>query len=188
MKFPELETPRLTLNKLSQQDKQALFDIFSDQKVIKFYDIDAYQSEQQSLELIEFFNLRFAENAGIRWAIRIKDSGQLIGTCGFNSWSPKMKNASIGYELSSRYWGLGYASEAVSKIIELAFSTDSPFSEVYRIQGDTMLGNLASESVLKKLGFKEEGIRRASGFWKDEFHDLKCFGLIKPEFNAIQQP
>ena len=48
-----------------------------------------------------------------------------------------------------------------------------------------MIGNTASESVLKKLGFKEEGIRRSSGFWKNEFHDLKCFGLIKPEFKEI---
>ncbi|WP_042153559.1 hypothetical protein, partial [Pseudoalteromonas sp. '520P1 No. 412'] len=47
------------------------------------------------------------------------------------------------------------------------------------------IGNAASESVLKKLGFKEEGIRRSSGFWKKEFHDLKCFGLIKPEFKEI---
>ncbi len=96
-----------------------------------------------------------------------------------------MKNAGLGYELSSFYWGLGYASEAISKIIELAFSVDTPFHELYRIQGDTMIGNIASESILKKLGFKEEGIRRASGYWKGEFHDLKCFGLIKPEFIEI---
>ncbi|TMP77223.1 N-acetyltransferase, partial [Pseudoalteromonas phenolica] len=34
-------------------------------------------------------------------------------------------------------------------------------------------------------GFREEGIRRASGYWKGDFHDLKCFGLIKPEFIEI---
>ncbi len=96
-----------------------------------------------------------------------------------------MKNAGIGYELSSRYWGLGYACEAVNTIIQFAFSNDQPLGELYRIQGDIMIGNAASESVLKKLGFKEEGIRRSSGFWKNEFHDLKCFGLIKPEFKEI---
>ncbi|WMO12624.1 GNAT family N-acetyltransferase [Pseudoalteromonas piscicida] len=185
MKFPELETSRLILNKLSRDDSLALLAIFSDESVVKFYDIEAYKTEAQSLALIDFFNSRFAENMGIRWAIRLKDSGKLIGTCGFNSWNPKMKNAGLGYELSSFYWGLGYASEAISKIIELAFSVDTPFHELYRIQGDTMIGNIASESILKKLGFKEEGIRRASGFWKGEFHDLKCFGLIKPEFIEI---
>ncbi|WP_290610545.1 GNAT family N-acetyltransferase [Arsukibacterium sp. UBA3155] len=185
MQFPELETSRLILNQLSKDDGQALLNIFADDKVVKYYDIDVYTSEEQSLELIDFFNNRFIERAGIRWAIRVKDTGKLIGTCGFNSLSQKMKNAGIGYELSSNYWGLGYATEAICKIIELAFSNESPFGEIYRIQGDTMIGNLASETVLKKLGFKEEGVRRSSGFWKNEFHDLKCFGLIKPEFKEI---
>lgn len=182
MKFPELETSRLILNKLSRNDGLDLFNIFSDKDVVKYYDIDVYNSEAQSLALIEFFNNRFADKAGIRWAIRMKSSGELIGTCGFNTWNPKMKNASIGYELSSMYWGRGFASEAIHKIIEFAFSAETPFDGLYRIQGDIMLGNIASEIVLKKLGFQEEGVRRASGYWKGDFHDLKCFGLIKPEF------
>lgn len=185
MQFPELETPRLILNELSESDSQALLDIFSDENVIKFYDIDVYDSEKQSLELIKFFNQRFADKSGVRWAIRVKSTGKLIGTCGFNSINLKMKSAGIGYELSSKYWGVGYASEAVGKIIQFVFSNGQPLGELYRIQGDTMIGNTASDSVLKKLGFKEEGIRRSSGFWKNEFHDLKCFGLIKPEFKEI---
>lgn len=45
-----------------------------------------------------------------------------------------------------------------------------------------MPGNQASEALLRKLGFKEEGLRRDSGFWKGCFHDLKCFGLLNTEF------
>jgi len=73
------------LTKLSMDDSQTLFNIFSDEDVIKFYDINVYDSEDQSLKLIEFFNTRFIEAVGIRWAIRLKDSSKLIGTCGFNS-------------------------------------------------------------------------------------------------------
>jgi ribosomal-protein-alanine N-acetyltransferase len=185
MKFPELKTSRLVLNNLSKDDGLALLDIFSDENVVRYYDIDVFKSEEKALELIDFFSNRFTQESGIRWAIRVKDSGKLIGTCGFNVLNPKMRNAVIGYELSSKYWGHGYATEAINKIIELAFSTEAPFGQLYRIQGDIMIGNTASESVLKKLGFKEEGIRRASGFWKNEFHDLKCFGLIKPEFKEL---
>ncbi|RRS08490.1 N-acetyltransferase [Pseudoalteromonas sp. J010] len=185
MNFPKIKTSRLILNQLENEDKNALFKIFSDEKVVKFYDIDVFESEQQSLELINFFNKRFAGKTGIRWAIRDKDTGELVGTCGFNSWNTNMKNATIGYELSSCYWGSGLASEALSAIIQFAFYNDTLFGQVYRIQGDTMLGNTASESVLRKLGFKQEGIRRSSGFWKGKFHDLKCFGLIKPEFEEV---
>ena len=183
MSFPNLATGRLTLQQLTKQDAKALFEIFSDQAVVKFYDIEAFDSELQAVKLIEFFNTRFDEKAGIRWGIRLQETDELIGTCGFNSWNQKMKNAGIGYELSSHHWGMGYATEALHKIIQSAFSNHLPLGEVYRIQGDTMIGNHASESVLIKLGFVDEGVRRASGYWKNAFHDLKCFGLLKPDFN-----
>ncbi|MFY8350607.1 GNAT family N-acetyltransferase [Pseudoalteromonas sp. SSM20] len=180
--FPNLDTSRLTLNMLTNNDNDTLFLIFSDQEVVKFYNIEAFTSKQQSLDLINFFNQRFDKLEGIRWAIRLKETGELIGTCGFNSFNPKMRNTVIGYEFASAHWGKGYATEALNAIIAFAYSAHSPFGELYRIQADTMLGNVASETVLNKLGFREEGIRRASGFWKNDYHDLKCFGLLKPEF------
>ncbi len=182
MIFPKLATQRLILSQLTSADSNDLLTIFSDQKVVRFYDIEAYESNEQALNLINFFNQRFAELAGIRWAIRLRESGQLVGTCGFNSWNPKMKNAGIGYELASDYWGQGYTSEALHKIISAAFAGQLPFTELHRIQADTMLGNHASEAVLRKLGFVEEGVRRGSGYWKGAFHDLKCFGLLKSDF------
>ncbi len=182
MNFPELQTSRLSLTKLTVNDSNAVFNIFSDHNVIKFYDTEAFDSEVQARKLIESFNDRFIEGVGIRWAIRLKETGELIGTCGFNSWNTKMKNTGIGYELSSKYWGYGFATEALHKIIDSAFSQQLPLGEVFRIQGDTMLDNAASESVLIKLGFTLEGIRRGFGYWKNKHHDLKCYGLIKPEF------
>lgn len=49
-------------------------------------------------------------------------------------------------------------------------------------QADTIPGNSASESLLRRLGFKEEGLRRECGYWKNKFHDLKCFGLLRTEY------
>jgi len=87
--------------------------------------------------------------------------------------------------LLPKYWRMGFTSEAVHSIVNAAFSGELPCGELNRIQGDTVTGNLASESLLLKVGFKEEGIRRQSGYWKNQFHDLKCFGLIKSEYLEI---
>jgi [ribosomal protein S5]-alanine N-acetyltransferase len=73
----------------------------------------------------------------------------------------------------------------VREIIRFGFSGCLPCGVLNRIQGDTVPGNVASEEVLKKSGFKEEGLLRESGYWKGRFHDLKCFGLIKTEYNGI---
>ena len=185
MLFPILETNRLRLDSLSIEDSNSVFELFSNDSVVEYYDLEAFTEESQATKLIEFFNSRFKDNSGIRWAIRLKDTNQLIGTCGFNSWSLKMKNAVIGYDLLPKFWGKGITTEAVNRIVKAAFLGELPCGKLHRIQGDTVPGNFASESLLLKIGFKEEGLRRQSGFWKNQFHDLKCFGLIKSEYTEI---
>lgn len=181
MDFPQLSTSRLFLRKLTEQDGAAIFNLFADDAVVKYYDLAAFTEPQQAVNLINFFNKRFDEGVGIRWAICLKESDKVIGTCGFNSWNAAMKSAVIGYDLMPEYWGNGYITEAVGEILKLGFSGLLPCGELFRVQADTIPGNTASEKVLIKLDFKEEGIRRSAGFWKEQFHDLKCFGLLKSD-------
>ena len=181
MAFPALETPRLWLTELQADDETEIFSLFSTPAVVEYYDLAVFSEPEQAVNLIRLFKARYAEQAGIRWAIRLKTTGKLIGTCGFNSWHSKMQNGVIGYDLQPAFWGKGYALEAVRAIIELAFSGDLPCGKLHRIQADTVPGNHASEALLRKLGFKEEGLRRQCGYWKNQFHDLKCFGLLKSE-------
>lgn len=185
MSFPVLETNRLKLDALSKEDSTSLFELFSDNSVVEYYDLDAFTELSQAINLIEFFNVRFKEKSGIRWAIRLKETNEFIGTCGFNAWNPKMKNATLGYDLLPKYWGMGFTSEAVHRIVQAAFLGELSCGKLNRIQGDTVPGNSASESLLLKVGFKEEGLRRQSGYWKKQFHDLKCFGLIRSEYSEI---
>ena len=183
--FPELVTPRLKLTNLTLEDTESVFNLFSDKRVVKYYDLEAFKEQNQATNIIDFFNSRFDENTGIRWAIRLKETNTFLGTCGFNSWSPKMKNAVIGYDLLPEFWGNGYTTEAVHSIIQSAFLGKLACGQLNRIQADTIPENLASESVLLKVGFKEEGLRRESGFWKNQFHDLKCYGLIQSEYKEV---
>ncbi|WP_394189285.1 GNAT family N-acetyltransferase [Pseudoalteromonas atlantica] len=186
MLFPVLETHRLTLDHLSKEDSMSLFELFSDKRVVEYYDLAAFTELSQASNLIAFFNSRFNENSGVRWAIRLKETNEFIGTCGFNSWNLKMQSAVIGYDLLPKYWGMGFSTEAVHRIVKAAFLGELPCGKLNRIQGDTVPGNSASEALLLKVGFKEEGIRRQSGYWKNQFHDLTCFGLIKSEYREIE--
>ncbi len=182
MQFPALETNRLLLTEIVAEDASSIFDLFSCRTVIEYYDLDVFTSLEQANDLIRFFRARYESASGIRWAIREKQANALIGTLGFNSWNGKMKNAVIGYDLLPAYWGNGYACESVRAIIHAAFSGGLSCGPLHRIQADTVPGNVASEALLRRVGFKEEGLRRESGFWKNAFHDLKCFGLLKSDF------
>lgn len=184
MEFPEIETNRLVLTEIKPDDAAAIYELFSNKLVVEYYDLEAFIAVEQARELISMLRSRYETSTGIRWAIRLKNSGNVIGTCGFNSWSSKMKNAVIGYDLIPGSWGNGYASEAVRAIVLAAFDGKLPCGALNRIQADTVPGNNTSEALLRRLGFKEEGLRRECGYWKDAFHDLKCFGLLKSELNA----
>jgi ribosomal-protein-alanine N-acetyltransferase len=183
MVVPLLQTQRLELTEISLDDRTAIFEIFSNEDVVKYYDLAPYKDPGQAEELIRLFSARLEQSAGIRWAIRLKGDNKCIGTCGFNSWSQAMSSATIGYDLNRTYWGQGIITEALIPIIQSAFIGVLPCGDINRIQADTVPGNIASEKVLRKLGFKEEGLRRQCGFWKNAFHDLKCFGLLKSEFH-----
>jgi [ribosomal protein S5]-alanine N-acetyltransferase len=183
--FPALETERLLLTELQDDDEPEIFTLFSNPSVVEYYDLAAFTEPGQAGNLISLFKSRYTEQAGIRWAIRLKATGKLIGTCGFNSWNSKMQNAVIGYEVLPAFWGRGYASEAIRTIVEIAFAGDLACGKLHRIQADSIPGNDASETLLRRIGFKEEGLRRECGYWKNKFHDLKCFGLLRSEFISI---
>lgn len=174
----------MKLNALGSEDSEFLYKHFANKEVVEYYDLEVFTSIDQALALIQLFKKRFDEELGIRWAIRLKDIDVFVGTCGFNSWNSKMKSSVIGYDITRDYWGNGYATEALEEIIKFGFSGSLPCGEINRIQADTVPGNIASEAVLIKLGFQEEGLLRQSGYWKGCFHDLKCFGLIKSEYNG----
>ena len=183
MSFPEFTTNRLSLTRITSSDAESIFELFSSPEVVRFYDLEAFKERTQAETLIRLFESRRQSSAGIRWAIRIKKSGNLIGTCGFNSWSEKMRNATIGYDLKPEYWNNGIITEALIEIIRAAFAGVLPCGPLHRIQADTIPGNVASEKVLLKLGFKEEGIRRECAYLRGSYHDMKCFGLLRSCFS-----
>lgn len=94
-----------------------------------------------------------------------------------------MRNGTIGYDLKPAYWNKGIATEALVEIIGVAFSGRLACGPLHRIQADTIPGNIASEKVLRKLGFKGEGTRRESVYVRSPFQYMKCFGLLRPEFS-----
>lgn len=184
LNLPTLQTDRLTLNKISLIDAPAIFELFSNEAVVAYYNLAQFTDVSQARTLIEALQTQFNSNNGVRWAIRLKGSDRLIGSCGLNSFNEKSHSTVIGYDLLPDFWGKGIAFEAVNAMISGLYKDQIIDSPINRIQADTVPGNDASEKLLLKLGFEKEGLRRQSGYWKNAYHDLNCFGLIKNDFLA----
>ena len=90
------------------------------------------------------------------WFIRL-NSGEAIGDYCFKGLSDGC--VEIGYGLLPKYWGKGYATEAVIAAVEWALRQPG----VMRIEAETEPDNTASQRVLEKSGFVPTGTNGEEG-------------------------
>ncbi|MBS7566348.1 GNAT family N-acetyltransferase [Mucilaginibacter sp. Bleaf8] len=88
------------------------------------------------------------------WEIVLKDINTAIGGIGFGGYPDDYGTTSVGYVISQQRQGKGYATEALLALLEWGFS----FSVLKQVDADTTPGNIASQRVLLKAGFKQISI------------------------------
>lgn len=84
----------------------------------------------------------------------LKD-GKLVGDIGLYLDSQK-KKGEIAYWLGRKYWGKGYAHEAVSELIDFGFSSLG----VEEIKEHVFDCNASSQKLLERFGFYDDGLFR----------------------------
>ncbi len=178
--IPKIETERLTLSAIHPNQADSVFEIYSDPRVTEHSEIDTFADLRQASALINKFTYWFQHDQGVRWGVYLKSTQQLIGVCCFDTYLVKFHSVNLGYDFASAHWGNGYATEAVSKIVEYAFESGLGF-KINRISAMTHLENQASEQVLTKIGFAKEGHLRKFGFWDNRYHDMNLFSRLRDD-------
>lgn len=176
--FPVLETERFRLRKMEEGDAPQVFDYFSKDEVTRYYDLDSFQEEKQAVEIINRWNGRFQENEGIRWGIALKETDEIIGSCGFHQWEKEHFKAEVGFEVHPNYWRQGVMSEVLRPTLKYGFEEMS----LNRIEAFYDPENTASKKCLEKAGFMFEGVLRKAAFEKGIFCDAAVCSLLKEEF------
>jgi [ribosomal protein S5]-alanine N-acetyltransferase len=187
--FPTVVTERLLLRNFSENDANAIYEIFSNESVAEFYDSEAFTHIDQAKSFVNS-RIRLNEEGGIRafrWAICMKSEPNIvIGSCGFHSANKSFSSFEIGYELNQSYWRKNIAFEAVDAMLNYCFVNDFPFS-INRISATTNLDSTRSIKLLCRLGFTEEGVLRQYGYWKNKFHDVRLFSILQSEAKSKNQ-
>jgi [ribosomal protein S5]-alanine N-acetyltransferase len=111
--------------------------------------------------------LREAEDL-VDFGIFAESGNELVGRIQLSGISPPpFANAHLGYFVSERNNGRGYATAAVRQAVDAAFGD----LELHRVQAAVIPSNGASIRVLEKTGFREEGLARRylqiAGIWQD---------------------
>ncbi len=61
MQFPELSTDRLKLNQITSDDADSIYELFSNPKVVEYYDFDVFTETDQSQHFIKQMQDRFGK-------------------------------------------------------------------------------------------------------------------------------
>lgn len=148
MNFPELETDRLLMKILTMNYKNEVFELFSDEHITQYMDIEPCKDMAEAEEIIQFH----LDDTGCRWGIFEKETSEFMGTCGFHLWEKgERSRAEIGFDLHKRFWGKGYMQEAVKKLAEFGFSE----MELDMIDATVETENSRSIALLSRLGFEK---------------------------------
>ena len=141
-----LETNRLIVECFKTSDISDWAKTESDVNVRRFVDgkVLSFVEARTYVEM----NIRQYKKIGYgRYAVRLKETGNLIGMCGFLK---ENYGIDFGYRYSKNSWGKGFGFEAAKVVLNYGFS-ELGFE---KLVGLTAEENSGSIRILEKLGFK----------------------------------
>jgi [ribosomal protein S5]-alanine N-acetyltransferase len=171
--FPTIETERLHLFEISKRHIPAMYQLFTDPEVTKFYHVLPVKNLNDMAVIIQMLKSKYEKAEAVRWGISLKNSDHLIGTIGFNNYS-KGHRAAVAYALMPGYWRQGYMTEAISAVLEFGFRK----LNLIRIEAEVMPGNDASEKLLQKNGFRFEGLLKQWLIWEGKYFDINMYSIL----------
>ena len=181
-KIPTIFTDRLILRKIAVSDLYDVFDYSRREEVSRYLLWSPHTDPQMTKNHLRYVQTRYAKHDFFDWAVVIAESGKMIGTCGFAHLDETNNAAEIGYVLNSDYWGMGYAPEAVMRVMTFGFDTLG-FNRIY---ARILEGNTASERVAEKCGMRHESIHRRAIIVKGEYKTYSEYAILKDEFDKLK--
>jgi [ribosomal protein S5]-alanine N-acetyltransferase len=181
-KLPILSTNRLSLRGIRDADAEELFKIKSNRELTEGYGGRTHSSIEDTLRWIERVRAGYKNRESLFWCVTLKPQDAAIGSCLFWHLDDSFKCAELGYELHPDFWQKGIMAEAVAAILQYGFG-ELGFN---RVEACPFAANIASNKLLIRLGFVQEGNLRQRCFVNDRFEDQLYFGLLREEWAKLQ--
>lgn len=167
----EIPTERTVLRFIEMTDLEQIHHLHSLTETDEFNALGIPNSIDETKSIIEPW---VAENKlpiiqNYTFAIDNKLDKKFIGLFGLKLGNKKYKRGEVWFKLHTDSWNKGYATEALSSVLNYAFTT----LKLHRIEAGCAVANGGSARVLEKAGMIREGRKRQvlplkSG-WSDNF-------------------
>jgi [ribosomal protein S5]-alanine N-acetyltransferase len=147
---PVLDTPRLRLRTLREDDAAAVYAYGRDPAVTRFVSWPRHRSLDDATTFLEYAATAVSSGREMQWALARRDDDTMIGTAGVRLQGHRVE---LGYVIAQPHWGRGYATEAATRIVQWALENPA----VVRVWAYCHVDNAASARVLEKAGMVREG-------------------------------
>lgn len=152
-RFVMLETKRLKLVPLNIKHAEHLLKLWSDYEVIKYTYSTLITTQEECNEKVKTWVDKYSEKVHSNNFVIIYND-EVIGVSGFPTVNYEKGQYGLYYQLRRKYWHKGLGFEAAQAILTHIFEK----TNATQILADAVTMNLASISILKKLGFKQTHI------------------------------
>lgn len=163
---------RVDLHVVEADDLEYLYGVVNDPRVWRTLSLAEPQTMDDEREFYEH-----VVNADAETHLLVCDERTPVGIAGLNDVEPNWGLAELGYYIEPDSHGHGYATAAVSLLVDYAFD----HRRLAKLWADTLESNEGSHRVLEKNGFTEEGRFRDHAFVDGERVDVRRYGLLADE-------
>lgn len=147
-----LETPRLLLREMTEDDLPQLRTILQDERTMTAYE-GAFDEAMTRAWLQRMLD-RYREDGFGLWAVDLRDTDEMIGQCGLTRQHILETDViEVGYLFNRAYWHQGYATEAATACVDYAFEQLG----VERVWAQVRDTNIGSMNVAIRLGMTIRG-------------------------------
>ena len=147
-----LETERLVLRKISNDDAEFIVELLNQPSFLRYIGDKEVRNVVDAVRYIQTGPIASYERFGFGlYLVALKETGVSIGICGLLK-RDSLPDVDVGFAFLPRYWSQGYAFESASAVMTYGRSVLG----MRRIVAITSLDNDASIRLLEKIGLKFE--------------------------------
>jgi RimJ/RimL family protein N-acetyltransferase len=179
-----IRTDRLVIRAWCHDDLDVYHRLFSDPEVARYHYFEPLDYEDARAKLDGLRSELTEPGHWINLAVESAASGEIVGGVGIGWISDVHHQADIGYSLLPAHQGHGYATEAATAMVDLAFSG----LDAHRVVGRLDARNTASARVLERLGMRREAHLIENEWVKGEWTDEFSYAVLADEWASRDRP
>lgn len=173
--FPLMETARLVLRRLTEEDLDDLFNMRKDPDMHEYTDTMPDTSLKDTKEYLERMDKGINEGKWLLWGIQSKETHRIIGSVSVWNFTESRNGAELGYGIVTHMQGNGYMAESLQAVIDYCFRTIG----MDWIEACTEEGNESSTRLLENLGFVQINKVIDQGYNTDRLYNMLVFRKVK---------